>query len=285
MTFADFCRLHGLIVDTVDTGRWVRVPTVDHPRTRNGAYKFLGDVGWCQNHATSVEVSMWKPDADAPHIDTQRIAQQAQDFDRRMVDGWQRAAARAAELVKHSNPLEHAYLSNKGFPKLRGLVQGDESLLIPMRHWQSNTLVGAQVIRWLSDEMKFEKKMLPGMRAKGAVFRLGSAKAARTWLVEGFATGLSVEAALGLLNLRDAVLVCFSAGNLMHVAGLLTGERLVFADHDESGAGQRAAVATGLNFCMSSGLGDANDLHKSAGLFKVAGLLMQAIAASEVAVG
>ena len=283
MRFEDFCRAHGLIVDSLVSGRWVRVPTVDHPRKKNGAYKFMGNVGWCQNHATHVDVSCWKPDGDAPEIDTARIVQQAQEFERRMVEGWKRAASKAALLIKQSSAREHPYLARKGFPTLRGLVQPDGSLLIPMRHLHTNDVTGAQLIRWLPDELKFEKKMMPGMRAKGAVFRLGSPKALRTWLVEGFATGLSVEAALALLNLRDAVLVCFSAGNLIHVAGEVPGQRLVFADHDESDAGQRAAVQTGLPYCMSGELGDANDLHQRAGLFSVANLLMDAIASKEPA--
>ena len=52
---------------------------------------------------------------------------------------------------------------------------------------------GAQLIRWLSEERKWEKKMLPGMRAKGAVLRLGSAAPWLTILCEGYATGLSIE--------------------------------------------------------------------------------------------
>jgi len=82
MQFDAFCRAHGLIVDSLISGRWVRVPTVDHPRKKNGAYKFLGDIGWAQNHATNVDVSTWRPDADAPKIDTQAIANKAAEFER-----------------------------------------------------------------------------------------------------------------------------------------------------------------------------------------------------------
>ena len=58
MMFDAFCRAHGLLVDGIEAGRWVRVPTEDHPRTRNGAYKYLGDVGFVQNHATMTEVAV-----------------------------------------------------------------------------------------------------------------------------------------------------------------------------------------------------------------------------------
>lgn len=280
MTFQDFCRAHGLIVDHLESGRWVRVPTTDHPRKKNGAYKYLGDIGWVQNHATQMEVSLWRPDVNAPAIDTQAIANKAAEFERRMVEGWGRAAAKAKGLIDGSTTAEHAYLHNKGFGDLRGLVN-DDALIVPMRHWRTNDLMGAQTIRWLVDELRFEKKMLSGMRAKGAVFRLGSPQAQRTWLVEGFATGLSVQAALRTLSMRDSVVVCFSAGNLIHVAAKLAGALFVFADNDESGAGQRAAIQTGKPYCMSGVTGeDANDLHKRAGLFKVATCMRDAISAA-----
>ena len=51
MTFEDFARLHGLMLDHVIEGRWVRVPTEDHPRKKNGAYIFDGRSGLIQNHA------------------------------------------------------------------------------------------------------------------------------------------------------------------------------------------------------------------------------------------
>ena len=277
MRFDDFCRAHGLIVDSLVEGRWVRVPTTDHPRKKNGAYKWLGDIGWVQNHAQSTEVSTWRPDSDAPKHDTQRIAEKARQFERDMEAGWARAAARAIGFIKQATIGEHNYLHFKGLPKARGFVMPDGALLVPMRHWKTNAVMGAQLIRWLPDESRYEKKMLPGMRAKGAVFRIGSPSARRTWFVEGYATGLSLEAALDVVKARDAVMVCFSAGNLVHVAALVTGSRFVFADNDESGAGERAAVSTGLPYCMSGTKGhDANDMHQAEGVFKVASLMMDA---------
>lgn len=278
MQFDAFCRAHGLIVDGITPGRWVRVPTTDHPRKKNGAYKFLGDIGWVQNHALEVDVSTWRADAQDLHgVDVQRIQRQAAEFDEKMRRGWQRAAVQAEALLAQAELAEHNYLHLKGLGEHRALVSGD-ALLVPMRHWRSNRLVGVQSIRWLEAERRYEKKMLAGMRAKGAVLRLGSPQAARTWLVEGYATALSVEAALKLLRLRDSVTVCFSAGNLIHVAQQLQAERqavAVFADHDASGAGERAARQTGAPWVMSPLQGeDANDMHQREGVFRVANLML-----------
>lgn len=279
MDFISHCRALGIIIDALPpAGAWKRYPTTDHPRSRNGAVKWLGEVGFAQNHATHTDVSVWRPDGDAPHVDREAINRQVAAFEQKMRDGWARAAKRARELVASAKQDEHNYLHLKGFADQRGLVLPDGALLIPMRHWRTNDLVGAQLIRWGEAERRYEKKMIPGMRAKGAVFRLGSRHAARTWLVEGFATGLSVEAAVGLLRLRDAVLVCFSAGNLQHVASLLTGERVVFADNDASKAGERAAQATGLRYCMAPTVGhDANDFHAADGIYRVSSLMVDAI--------
>lgn len=279
MDFIQFCRAHGILIDSMPPiGVWKRYPTEDHPRTRNGAVKWLGDVGFCQNHATQVDVSVWKPDADAPRVDIAKINAQVAEQERRLREGWERAARKADEMRRTAKQGQHNYLQFKGLPEAYGLVLDDGALMVPMRHLKTNALVGAQVIRWIPEELRYEKKMIPGMRAKGAVFRLGSPTARRTWLVEGYATGLSVERALRTLQLRDSVLICFSAGNLMHVAGHLDGEALVFADNDESQAGQRAAKATGLRYCMAGTTGhDANDMHQHKGIFAVASLMMDAI--------
>lgn len=279
MQFDAFCRAHGLIVDGVVPGRWVRVPTVDHPRKKNGAYKFMGDIGWVQNHAVEMDVSTWRADEKTRETgDVSRIHRQAAEFDDAMRRGWERAAQRAEQMLLQARSAEHNYLHIKGFGDLPGLVMEDGALMVPMRHWRSNRIVGAQLIRWLEAERRYEKKMLPGMRAKGAVLRLGSPQAPRIWLVEGYATGLSVEAAVRLLRLRDSVTVCFSAGNLVHVAKCLAEEGrevLVFADCDASGAGERAALATGARWCMSDAIGeDANDLHQRAGIFKVSSAMV-----------
>jgi phage/plasmid primase-like uncharacterized protein len=49
------------------------------------------------------------------------------------------------------------------------------------------------------------------------VFFIGPIRCSERWLVEGYATGLSVRAALRELHREAQVVVCFSAFNLAHV--------------------------------------------------------------------
>ena len=119
--------------------------------------------------------------------------------------------------------------------------------------------------------------MAYGMRATGAVLRLGPPRAPETILCEGYATGLSIDAAVKQMRLNAAVLVCFSDVNMRQVSGLVQGLKYAFADNDVSGAGERATQAAGLAYCMSDVVGeDANDLHQRAGLLAVSMKLMTA---------
>ena len=92
-----------------------------------------------------------------------------------------------------------------------------------------------------------------------------------TWYCEGYATGLSIQAALKHLYRDDRVVVCFSAANIAAVAGR---EGLVVADHDANGVGERYALKTGLRYWMPPDVGtDANDYHLAHGVKALAGEL------------
>ena len=64
MRFEDFAKSHGLLIESTIPFRWVSTPTADHPRKRNGRYKFMGDVGWVQNWATMEKPALWKMDGN-----------------------------------------------------------------------------------------------------------------------------------------------------------------------------------------------------------------------------
>lgn len=281
--FIDFARAHGVEIDPgklFASERIKRCPTTDKPRSTNGAYYWDGEKGWVFNWSGEARVQWWNDPHAKEWTEEEKRAwamkrrAAAVEVERKN----ENAALQAAMLLRSTVPGPHDYLIRKGLPKVDGLVMEDGALLVPMRNLFTNELQGAQVIRWTLEEMKWEKKMVPGMKAKGAVLRLGPKTAAETILCEGYATGLSIELAARQMRLNAAVLVCFSDSNMVHVASLLTkGKRIVFADNDKSEAGERAARETGLPYCMSAIEGeDANDVHKRGGLLPVCALLMEA---------
>lgn len=283
MSFTLFARAHGVEVgDLIAGDRIRRCATTDKPRSTNGAYFFDGRRGWVFNWSGEAKTQWYEDPTAKPWTDAEKRAwalkrqTMSADADRKN----ENAALHAAVLMRSTVPGAHDYLIRKGLRDTQGLRLPDGSLFVPMRNLFTNELQGAQIIKWLPEEVRWEKKMVAGMKARGAVLRIGAKTASELILCEGYATGLSIELAARLVHLRAAVLVCFSDSNLVHVAqlgGASKTKRYVFADNDKSGAGERAAKETGLAYCMSDREGeDANDVHKRAGLMAVAGLLMQA---------
>lgn len=280
-TFIDFARAHGV---DIEPGRLVasekirRCGTIDKPKSTNGAWFWDGLRGWVFNWATEARVQWFHDPQARPWTDAEKAAWAARRraADQHQIERQRAAAAHASDLIRTATPSEHNYLVFKGFPKVLGMVLPDGALLVPMRNWQTNEVQGAQLIRWIDEDRVYEKKMLPGMKAKGAVFRLGNRAAQETFLAEGYSTGLSIEAALRSIGSCASVLVCFSAGNLEFVAPLIKGRVFVFADDDKSGTGEAAAQATGLPYCMADEVGmDANDLHHKHGLMAVCRKIME----------
>lgn len=260
VTFIGFCRAHGLIVDSLIRDRWVRVPTTDHPKRKNGAYKWTGSRGWCQNHAVMPEPASWHgSDSAVMAIDPRVAAEAAERERRRLVAGRVAAADKAHSIIAQAKFSQHAYLHSKGFPDALGLVwerDGAHILVVPMH--VDRAVVGCQLIGVDGD-----KKFLTGQQTKGATFTIGQGNPV---YCEGYATALSIHAALQAARLRRSVVACFSAHNLTYLAK----RGVVVADNDASGTGQRAAEATGLPYWMSERVGeDFNDAHQRLGLFVV----------------
>jgi putative DNA primase/helicase len=290
MMFVDFARAHGVLIDhLVEDGRIHRCATEGHERKKNGAWMYDGRRGWVMAWDIDGEVH-WFNDPHAPAwTDAEKRAVDERRRAQAKRDQWKRLAAvkEATAMLRRASWAPAAYMQYKGFrEKLSHYAKPewkhgyahvvDGAMFVPMYSLQGQ-IVGGQVIRWLPDEQRHEKKMIPGTKAKGAVFRLGPAMPRVTWLCEGFATGLSIKMALEQMRFADAVLVCFSDSNLVHVAPQIPGMRFVFADNDQSGAGERAAIATGLPYAMSSTEGfDANDVHVKNGLFAVCELIRKA---------
>lgn len=315
MSFVDFARAHGVeIGDLYPSERIRRCPTTNKPRSTNGAYYWDGRRGWVFAWDGEAKVQWYDDPNAAPWTEAEKAEWKAkQDAQRARQDRrYLQAAELAANLLREAKPGPHDYLIRKRLPDAQGMVlefggplranfakdvsalQLDGCLLVPMRDLFTNEIKGLQVIAWDPVALRWEKLMLPGMQAKGAVLRLGPRSAPETIFCEGYATGLSIDAAVRQMRLPASVVVCFSTGNLVHAAEKLTrGRRYVFADHDDipkperakrdrgepfepRGPGELAAIETGLPYCMAPTVGwDANDVHAKGGLMEVCRLLVQ----------
>jgi phage/plasmid primase-like uncharacterized protein len=274
MDFVQFARSHGIIInDLPPVGVWKRYPTEDHPRKRNGAVKYMGTHGFVQNHALSTITSLWKPDSSdrLNSVDMRSIIISQAQADQQRKKLATEAVSKAVRMLNDSGYRTHAYLEAKGFPDEQGSVLNIENkpvLLIPMRVGKS--LVGVQQI-WEDGTKKF----LYGQRTSGSTFTFDNK--GLNIVCEGYATALSVRAAMKQLKRRYTIHVCFSAGNMVRVAeGLEQG--LVIADNDESGTGQKAAEEIGWPVWMSELEGeDANDTMRRVGLFAFSQSLTQSM--------
>lgn len=280
MSFESFARDHGLILDyAVADGRWHRCPTEDKPRKRNGAYLFEGERGVVKNFATMVDFAAYRDGNRPVFVNKTQLRDQRRHSERELIARQSEAREKAKDMVKRAAFDIHPYLATKGFPKERGLVLEGE-LLVPMREFSNYGQLNS-LQRISADGTKM---FLPGGKAKSSVLKIGPRFAVETWLSEGLATGLSVRLALRSLHRDAQVMCCFSAGNLAHVGRLARNWRskvCVCADHDVSGAGQRAAEETGLPWIMPTEEGDANDLMQSSGVWAVAKLIRTVRARAE----
>ena len=267
MDFISFALSYGLEIRTFhDDGKWHRCRTTDKPNHYNGAYKFCGDHGFVQNHATMDKVEVWKTDRPVDIREYQAKAKQAQAS---IKNAAQDAANKAAWMLSKATPQKHDYFHRKGFPDhvVMTLERDDKKLaLLPMR--VDNRLTSLQIV--VFENMKWKKTFLKGGVTKGATYRIGKGK---TVLCEGFATGLSVQLALQKARIDAQVVVCFSANNMAYIAQKEI-PALVIADNDESGTGERIAREIGVRYWISKTVGnDFNDDHLQRGIFAVSGEL------------
>lgn len=265
-------------------GKWVRFPGIGKGRSNR--------AGWCRVITPTLAIygdwstglsKVWRDDTHRDDAHSKRLLAEARERERRFA-AEQRAkqasvAREAEELVRRAVPMTHPYLARKGFPTEVGLVR-DGKLLVPVRD-------AADYGRILSVQMIAEdgqKRFLPGGRTRGGVYRLGvpPKRARRIVLCEGYATGLSIMAALERLPGPHAVVVCFSARNLEIVAESAPAA-VVAADHDESRTGEESARRTGLPWVMPPEIGDFNDLHCARGLHAVTQALREVIQKKEAA--
>ncbi len=212
-----------------------------------------------------------------------------------------RAIGMAQALTAASTLSTHPYLCAKGFRDEQALVVpaatvreivGDyivppdarSAILIPAR--RDGKVTSAQLI-WEDGAKKF----LFGGEMGGTSHRIASG--ACTWLCEGYATGLSVRAALKGLGMRSTILCCFSASNIVAVARHVKGRVFVAADNDPIpksdpfngiGTGEHYARKTDLPYGMPPYVdNDFNDMHQHDGIFAVQRVLTSIMSGRRVA--
>ena len=209
------------------------------------------------------------------------------------------AALTAQARYRSARPETHPYLEKKGFPELVTRVLNSRIILpLSARPGESNfadSITAVQSIR--EDGTKLFEP--PYCRSSGSSMHLEQRERPEiTWNCEGYATALSISAALDVMGRdNDLIIVAFSAGNLLKIAQ----EGIVVADHDlyicrypdcghkwdqetweprppcpECGregippTGQRFARSIGLTWWQSPEPGDANDHHMNRGLDNLA---------------
>ena len=277
MRFEDFARMHGLILDGLQVDRWMPTPTEDHPRSSNGRYKFLGNVGWVQNWATMDKPATWF--AEGHTIDSPQIQRSIEESRNRQAESADRASKKAGWILHQTELKSHPYLVSKGFPEELGNVwekDGKEILVIPMRI--DNRLVGVQLI---DDEGS--KKFLHGQTTKGASFCM-NAKGIPIFC-EGYATGLSIRESMKSNNIKYAIYVCFSASNMKHIARSIP-DGIIVADNDPNNIGEKTARETGKPYWLSDTVGeDFNDYSQRVGNFKASQNLKKVLLNASVRIG
>jgi len=258
--FLSFCQSYGVVLNRLPpVGRWVRVRTEDKPHHRNGAVKWLGDVGFVQNWGTMDEPAVWR--GESTREVAQRVRRDSLAAEREAQRMAARAAQKAQQMLSESTLDIHPYFIRKGFPEHVVHVWKDGLAVIPM--YVSTHIVGCQTISAAGD-----KKFLYGQRSGGAQFVMGMR--GKHVLCEGYATALSAQVVLRNLKVPYALHVCFSAGNMKKIAQGLPGG-VVLADNDLSGAGERVAKEIGWPYWMSDTEDeDFNDAHQRRGTFALA---------------
>lgn len=226
----------------------------------------------------------WKPDPNARHSARKRQEQEA----RHRAQQAKLAAKQARSMLDEAEYREHPYFARKGLARVNKWksrvwpVSRKGDLLVPVNRLSivRGRVVSGDLMAVQAISAKGRKLFLPrGAMVSAGGFVLGGRGIHGvwyTWLCEGFATALSIRAALNMRTntQRDQVVIAFSAHNLgrlgLHCNGRMRAR--IVADNDPPSstgkqAGLEAARKSGLPYFMPPVQGtDANDFHQRRGL-------------------
>ena len=241
-------------------------------------YHEARERGWRPGGGDEWSDTDWE-DYEAKLAACTKLARQAEE--RRAA----KAAERAERIIGLAERAHHPYLIEKGFPDMQWPVWKNR-LVIPVRR-RGRVLRTVQLIGPDGD-----KKFLYGGKVGGGSYMLGVRTPGKApWYGEGFATCLSIQAALRELRIQVPIIVCFSDYGVVNSA---QSDGRVIADHDwwtclckyrwdgpwpqkacpKCGnpepvppAGERAARATGCRWLLPPDPGsDFNDFHLKYGI-------------------
>ncbi|RDE08368.1 toprim domain-containing protein [Pelagibacterium lacus] len=276
--------------------RWVQADTTAKNGKGDGRLICDEDRVTCVNWQTGDKATVWVKSEFTP-AEKKRFAERRARDRRDDRERAARAASIAALIIRAAKFDTHGYLAAKGFPSGKALVASAEIIgalggeyLVPAGG-RSAIVVPAQIGKRISSvQLIWEdgtKKFLFGGEMSGAFHTVASGRV--TWICEGYATALTVCAALRGLNRHDAVLVGFSASNIVKVARAISGRCFIAADHDAPpkvkpeqfgglGAGEYFARQAERPYTIPPEMGDDfNDMHQSEGIFAVQRVLSKLI--------
>lgn len=265
-------------------GRWMRTDTQE----RNGK----GDAEvMVQDDRRGVSVVNWQTmqrktvRLDGEGTETAPILKRDPEKERRQQEEQREVARICQAIVRSCSQEPHPYLARKGFPTELGLVHADPRqclsgkigdaiasampegpgpfLIVPGRVGKDITTV-----QFITPEGA-KKNILRGIMS-GASHRIAAGR--QTWVCEGIATAMSVNAGLKLAGVSATVLCAFSAANVAKVAKAIPGA-MIAADHDKPvealgglGTGEYYARQSGCKWVQPPAMGDFNDMHQADGL-------------------
>jgi putative DNA primase/helicase len=283
-------------------GRWTKTDTLSGKSGKgDGRIRVEPDHVTAFNWQTGEKHTVWLKDEMTP-VERKQAAERRAKNDREEKERAARSAAVAKQIIAAAAASSHPYLIAKGFREERALVVNADTVrhldaanirekgyayIVPKDARHAIVIPARKGADISSVQLIWEdgtKKFLFGGEIGGSCHRICSG--VDTWLCEGFATGLSVRAALHGMKVRATILVCFSASNVLAVSRKVRGRAFIAADNDRLlsqfdglGTGEYYAKATNLPYGMPPDVGtDFNDLHQRAGIFAVQRVLTAVMA-------
>lgn len=263
MDFLRFSQDHGLVINSLITGKITRCHTITKRSKKNGAYYFENDFGWCQNWEIHDHPVIWITNKEVDQKDLQeRLRKSRESYDQERKKLNQAAIKKAEDMLSRCRQDISEYFARKGYPEMcfNVLFEDDKQPLVCVPMKIDGKLSGLQTI--LPDGTK---KFLYGSNASMATFDIGSGR--KIFLCEGLLTGISLQDVLKRIKIDYKIRVCFSAGNMKKIAAV-TKECFLIGDNDESGTGQRVCEESGKPFYIPEMTGeDFNDEVRRKGVF------------------